>query len=224
VTYWVHKANLEKAETLLLKNLSAHRYDRTTVLNLAAIYKKQGKHFQTLKYYVYLGDLLAKSLGEFDTAKAEEHAQDLFTRRKYMEAIPFFENLAKEKQEDFWYEKLAIMFFNQKKEDLYVKTLKDLLAMNPSHADAMEKIRTAAQGYEDQAREKMDKGSKRQAIQLFEKAVKIEETAERWVELTQLYHEEGEEVLADYAMKKWKQLSGHVPVKEEGEETPEAET
>ena len=216
VALCVHKNNLEQAETILLQNLRTHRYDRTTVLNLAAIYKKQAKQFQILKYYVYLGDLLAKSLGEFDTVKVEAHAQDLFQRRKYIEAIPFFENLAKEKQEDFWFEKLAVMFFNQKKEDLYIKTLKDLLKVNPSHSDARDKIKTAAQEYEDQARQKMDKGSKRQAIQLFEKAVKIEETAERWVELTQLYHDEGEEILADFAMKKWKTLSGHEPVKEEG--------
>ena len=90
-------------------------------------------------------------------------------------------------------------------------------------ADTLERSQAMALGenfrdmlaHVDHALEKMDKGSKRQAIQLFEKAVKIEETPERWVELTQLYHDEGEEILADFAMKKWKQLSGHEPVKEE---------
>lgn len=203
-----HQRDLDKAETVLLQNLSRHKFDRTTVLNLGALYRRQGKAFQTLKYYVYLGDLLAKSLGEFSTDKVEQHAQELFQRRKYLEAIPVFENLAREKQEEYWYEKLAVMFYNQKKEDLYIKALKDLLRLAPENDDAAEKVRAAAQSYEDQAREKMTKGNKRHAIQLLEKAVKIEETAERWVELAQLYEDEGEEILMDNAIRKWKQLSG----------------
>jgi tetratricopeptide (TPR) repeat protein len=209
VAVLAHKQDLTQAETILLKNLSRHKFDRTTVLNLAVLYRQQpGKGFQTLKYYVYLGDLLAKSLGEFDTGKMEQHAQDLFQRRKYLEAVPIFENLAREKQEEYWYEKLAVMFFNQKKEDLYIKALKDLLRIAPENDDAAKKVSSAAQTYEDQAHERIAKGNKRMAIQLLEKAVKIEESAERWVELAQLYEDEGEEILMDNAIRKWKQLSG----------------
>ena len=209
VAVMVHKGDLVEAETLLLKNLTRHRYDRTTVLNLAVLYRgQQGKAFQTLKHYVYLGDLLAKSLGEFTTEKIEQRAQELFERRKYLEAVPVFEQLAKEKQEAYWYEKLAVMFFNQKKEDLYLKALKDLLRIAPTNKEAAEKISAAAKGYEEQAREKIARGNKHQAIQLLEKAVKIEESAERWVELAQLYEDEGEEILKDNAIRKWKSLSG----------------
>ena len=221
VIKWVHQSALEDAETLFLQNLSRHRFDRTTVLNLAVLYRQENKGFQTLKYYVYLGDLLARSLGEFRTDKVEQHAQELFQRRKYLEAIPIFENLAKEKQEPFWYEKLAVMFYNQKKEDQYIKALKDLLRIAPDNADAAQKVSAAAQNYEDQAREKIAKGSKRLAIQLLEKSVKIEESAERWVELAQLYEDEGEEILMDNAIRRWKQLSGEdaeaaPPPEEEG--------
>jgi tetratricopeptide (TPR) repeat protein len=210
VAIMTQQGNLDQAETALLQNLSRHKFDRTTVLNLAVLYRQQGKGFQTLKYYVYLGDLLAKSLGDFTTDKVEQHAQELFQRRKYLEAIPYFENLAKEKRDAFWYEKLAVMFFNQKKEDLYIKALKDLLRIAPDNADAAKKVSAAAQTYEDQARERTAKGSKRQAMQLLEKAVRIEETAERWVQLAQIYEEEGEEILMDNAIKKWKQLSGEM--------------
>lgn len=216
IIHMEHKNDLEKAETTFLQCLGQNRFDRTTVLNLAVLYHKTGKSFQTLKYYVYLGDLLAKSLGEFDTEKAEAFAQELFNRRKYIEAIPFFENLGKEKQEAFWYEKLAVMYYNQKKEDLQIKALRELMRLDPENSEAAEKISSAAQAYEDQARERIAKGSKHQAIQLLEKAVKIEETAERWVELAQLYQDDGEEILADNALKKWKKLSGQEVEEEEG--------
>lgn len=223
VIHMVHKKELDKCETTLLKTLSQNRFDRTLVLNLAVLYRMLGKSFQTLKYYVYLGDLLAKSLGAFDTEKAEEHAQELFNKRKYIEAIPFFEYLGKEKQEAYWYEKLAIMHFNQKKEDLYIKALRDLMRLDPTNSEANDKISAMAKDYEDQAREKTSKGHKYQAIQLLEKAVKIEETAERWVELAQLYEDEGEEILADNALKKWKKLSGQEVEDEEREDINAAE-
>ncbi len=220
----VHKGDLEKGETILLQNLAKNKFDRTTVLNLAVLYKKQKKAFQTLKYYVYLGDLLAKSLGHFDTERMEEYAQELFSRRKYLEAVPVFQNLAKEKQEEFWYEKLAVMFYNQKKEPEYIQALKDLLRLAPDDADASGKISAAAQNYEDQAHEKIQRGNKRQAIMLLENAVKIEENAERWVELAQLYQEDGEEILYDNAIKKWKKLSGQEEELEEKGDKEETET
>jgi Flp pilus assembly protein TadD len=204
----VHKGDQTEAETILLKNLTRHKFDRTTVLNLAVLYRQQNKAFQTLKYYVYLGDLLATSMGEFTTDKVEQHAQELFQRRKYLEAVPIFEKMAKEKQEEYWYEKLAVMFYNQKKEDQYIKALKDLLRIAPENDDAAKKVSAAAMDYENQAHERIAKGNKRHAMQLLEKAVKIEETAERWVELAQLYEDEGEEILMDNAIRKWKQLSG----------------
>ena len=218
----VHKENLEKAESLLLGSLNKNKFDRTTVLNLAVINRMQGKSFQALKFYVYLGDLLAKSLGDFDTEKAEEHANDLFQRRKYLEAIPFYKNLGKEKQEPIWFEKLAVMYFNQKKEDDYIMALRELLTLEPENSDAAEKISAAAQKYEDDARERMTRGNKRQAIQLFNQSVKIEPTAERWVELAQLYKDEGEENYADFALRNWKKLSGQEVGDEEGEGGKEA--
>jgi tetratricopeptide (TPR) repeat protein len=224
VAVLVHKGDLVEAETILLKNLTRHKFDRTTVLNLAVVYRRQAKAFQTLKYYVYLGDLLATSMGEFSTEKVEQHAQELFQRRKYMEAVPLFEKMAREKQEPYWYEKLSVMFYNQKKEDQYLKALKDLLRVAPDNEDAAKKISATAQTYEDQAREKITKGNKRQAIQLLEKAVKIQETAERWVELAQLYEDEGEEILMDNAIKKWKQLSGEEVEQAEAEAEPATAT
>lgn len=218
-----HKEDTEKAESLLLGTLNKKKFDRTMVLNLAVINRKAGKSFQALKFYVYLGDLLAKSLGDFSTDKAEEHANDLFQRRKYLEAIPFFKNLGKELQEGIWYEKLAVMYFNQKKEDDYIMALRELLTLEPENADAAEKISSTAKKYEDDARERISKGNKRQAIQLFNKSVKIEPTADRWVELAQLYRDEGEENYADFALREWKKLSGEEGGDEEGEK-PEDET
>jgi len=202
-----HKQDYEGAETILLKNLDRHPFDRTTVLNLAVLYRTTQKSFQRLKYYVYLGDLLAKSLGEFETGAAEAYAEDLFGRRKYLEAIPIFENLALEKQQPYWFEKLAVMYYNQKKEDKLVSTWKRLLKIVPDHEEAHKKLTEMAQDYEKQAREKGEKGSRHQAISLMVKAVKIEETPERWVELAQWYEEEGEEILASNAIKRWKQLT-----------------
>ena len=217
-----HKENSEKAESLLLESLNKNKFDRTTVLNLAVINRMQGKSFQALKFYVYLGDLLAKSLGDFDTEKAEDFANDLFQRRKYLEAIPFYKNLGKEKQEPIWFEKLAVMYFNQKKEDDYIMALRELLTLEPENIDAAEKISSTAQKYEDDARERMTRGNKRHAIQLFNKSVKIEPTAERWVELVQLYKDDGEENYADFALRQWKKLSGQEEGDEEGENGEES--
>lgn len=208
VALMVHKKEHSEAETLLLKNLGEHRYDRTTVHNLAILYRNMGKSFQTLKYFVYLGDLLDKSLMDYETGKMEAHAQQLFERRKYMEAVPVFENLATEKQQPFWLEKLAVMYLNQKKEDMYIGALKRLLRLEPDSEDASQKLNALADGYEEQAQDKIKKGSKNHAIQLMMQAVKIVETPERWVELAQLYEDEGEDILAENALKRWKQLSG----------------
>ncbi|MBI3994002.1 MAG: tetratricopeptide repeat protein [Candidatus Lambdaproteobacteria bacterium] len=207
VALMVHKQDFESAEGVLLKNLEQYPFDRTTVLNLGVLYSQQNKGFQKLKYYVYLGDLLAKSLGEFETETAEAYAKDLYERRKYLEAIPMFENMALEKQEAFWYEKLAVMYFNQKKEDKVVSTYKRLLKLVPDHEEAKKKLIDLANDYEKQAREKIEKGSRSHAISLMLKAAKIVETPERWVELAQLYEDEGEEILAQNALRRWKQLS-----------------
>ncbi len=39
-------------------------------------------------------------------------------------------------------------------------------------------------------------------------AVQIQETPERWVELAQLYQDDGEEILAENALRRWKKLTG----------------
>lgn len=208
VALLVHSENVSGAESTLLKNLESHPFDRTTVLNLALVYRKLSKGFQTLKYFVYLGDLLGKSLGDFETDKVEQHAYDLFGRRKYLEAVPVMENLALEKQEPVWYEKLAVMYANQKKEDKLIYTWKRLLRISPEHEEAAAKLTGYAENYEEQARERLQKDNRRQAIELFLKAVQIEETPERWVELAQLYQDEGEEILADNALRRWKKLTG----------------
>ena len=214
VALMAREQDIPEAETILLKNLGTHRYDRTTVLNLALLYRRLNKGFQTLKYFVYLGDLLDKSLGDFETEKVEEFAKNLFERRKYLEAVPVFENLGKEKQAVFWFEKLVVMYLNQKKEDKVVETFKRLLKIDPEHKEAAKKLTEMATKYEEEAREKMAKGSRPQAVELMLKAANIEETAERWVEVAQLYEDMGEEILAQNALSRWKKLSG--------EETPAA--
>ncbi|MBI4082634.1 MAG: tetratricopeptide repeat protein [Candidatus Lambdaproteobacteria bacterium] len=208
VALMLHKSEFQEAEGLLLKNLERHRFDRTTVLNLGLLYRQQKKAFQTLKFFVYLGDLLSKSLWDFETAKVEAHAQEIFERRKYIEAIPVFENLAYEKQVPFWLEKLAVMYFNQKNEEKYVHALKRLLKINPDHEEAHTKLAEAAANYETEAHQRLEKGSRSMAIQMLLKAVQIEEKPERWVELAEWYEEEGEEILAGNALKRWKQLTG----------------
>jgi tetratricopeptide (TPR) repeat protein len=208
VALGVHKNQDAEAETILLNNLSKHPFDRTTVLNLALVYRRMNKGFQTLKYFVYLGDLLDKSMGDFETGKVEEHARQLFERRKYLEAVPIFENLALEKSETFWLEKLAVMYQNQKKEDLVVSTFKRLLKRDPNHPEAAKKLTEMADSYEAQAQERIKKGNRGHAIQLLVKAVQIVETPDRWVELAQLYEEEGEEILMENALKRWKRLTG----------------
>ncbi len=131
-----HTGNLKEAEGVLLENLGTHPFDRTTVLNLALLYRKGNKQFQTFKYFVYLGDLLAKSLGEFETGAMEEHAKDLFTRRKYLEAVPVFENLATERQEKSWIENLNVYCVDQKKEDKDMPTFRRLNKLNPQHSES----------------------------------------------------------------------------------------
>jgi hypothetical protein len=202
-----HKNDLTESENLLLESLQKNKFDRTTVLNLAVINKRGNKAFQTLKWYVCLGDLLAKSLGEFDLDKVIVHAKDLFERRKYIEAIPVFENLSREKPEEFWLDKLAVMYLNQKREDLYIGALRRVLKLNPDRDDAHKKITETAAAYEKEAHERLQKGSKPIAVNLLLKAVHVEETPERWAEIAQIYEELGEEIMADNAMKRWKELS-----------------
>ena len=204
----VHERNAKAAEGLLLKNLEKHPFDRTTVLNTALLYKAAGKQFQTLKYYVYLGELMAVSLGHFETDEAEVFAQDLFQRRKYLEAVPMYEALGREKKTPFWYEKLAVMYLNQKKEDKLVLTWKRLLQIDPKHEEANKKLTEMAAEYETAAHEDMEKDRIHSAIENMTKAVKIQETPERWLELVQLYQDDGEEILADNALRRWKKLTG----------------
>jgi tetratricopeptide (TPR) repeat protein len=209
----------QEGEDLLLENLHSHKFDRTTILNLAVVNKRAGKAFQTLKWYVYLGDLLARSMGEFELDKVEAHGKELFEKRKYVEAVPIFENLSKEKPQEFWLDKLAVMYLNQKKEDHYIGALKRVLLMNPDRDDARKKISETALGYEKEAHERLQKGSKPIAIQMLLKSVHVEETPERWAEIAQLYEDIGEEIMADNAVRKWKELTakaqgGHAPAPE----------
>lgn len=202
-----HKRNLEAAESLLTRALTHHPYERTVVLNLAIVSKRTNKAFQVLKYYVYLGDLLAKSRGEFDTERVTAIAQDLFERHKYVEAVPLFELLAKEKPKKELFEKLAAMYQSQKRQDLYLTALSRLLKFDPGNKEAQQKISDAAKAYEAEAHQHRAKGANSQAAQSLQKAVQIEETAERWVELAQLYEELGEEILGGNALKRWKELT-----------------
>ncbi|MDH4226006.1 MAG: tetratricopeptide repeat protein [Deltaproteobacteria bacterium] len=215
-----HQKNNQEAEAILLKNLGHHSYDRTTVQNLAILYRRTGKAFQTLKYFVYLGDLLSKSLWKFETEGVEELARQYYERRKYLEAVPMFENLALEKKDPFWLEKLSVMYFNQKKEDEYIHSLKRLIKLDPTQTDAVTKLTGLAGDYEKQAREKYEKKSRNQAIGLMVKAVKIEETPERWVDLAQWYEEDGEEILAENALRRWKRMVGEPGGEEASAETP----
>jgi Flp pilus assembly protein TadD len=201
------KNNLEAAETLLTKALQKHPYERTLVLNLAIVSKRANKAFQVLKNYVYLGELLAKSLGEFELERFEAVAQDLFDRKKIVEAIPLFEQLAKEHPTIDLFEKLSAMYLSQKRQDLYLGALTRLVKFDPTNKDARQKITDAATAYETEAHEKLSKGGKSQAATLLQKAVQIEETADRWVELAQLYEDLGDEILAGNALKRWKELT-----------------
>ena len=110
VAVMAHKEDYTVPESILLKNLERHRFDRTTIHNLAYLYRKQGKGFQALKFYTYLGELLERSLMEYETEKWEDHATALFEKRRYPDAIPVFENLALEKQDIYWLEKLAVIY------------------------------------------------------------------------------------------------------------------
>ena len=199
--------NVEAAEALLTRDLTHNPYERTIVLNLAIVSKRANKAFQVLKYYVYLGDLLGKSMGEFDTDKVVAIGRDLFERHKYVEAIPLFEQLTKERSDTELFEKLAAMYLSQKRQDQYLVTLSRLVKLDPGNKDAQKKISDAATAYEAEAREHAARGSKARAAQSLLKAVQIEETAERWVELAQLYEDTGEEILAGNALKRWKEMT-----------------
>jgi len=207
VALLTHHNNLEAAETLLAKAQMRHPYERTIVLNMALVSKRANKAFQILKYFVYLGELLAESHGEFDIEKVRARADDLFERHKYVEAIPQFELLAKESPHAALLEKLAAMYLSQKRQDLYLHALTRLIKLDPNNKEARQKIAVAAKAYEDEAHQKLEKGNKAQAAQLIHKAVQIEENADRWVELAQLYEELGEEILAGNALRRWKELT-----------------
>lgn len=206
------KNNVEAAETLLTKALHWNPFERTIVLNLAIVSRRANKAFQILKNYVYLGELLAKSHGEFELEKFLAIAEDLFDRHKIVEAIPLFEQLAKEKPSTELFEKLAAMYLSQKRQDLYLHALTRLVKLDPGNKEARQKISDAAKAYEDEAHAKLAKGGKSQAAQLLHKAVQIEENADRWVELAQLYEDLGDEILAGNALKRWKELTvKHTP-------------
>jgi len=202
-----HKNNLEAAETLLAKAQMRHAFERTIVLNLALASKRANKAFQTQKHFVFLGELLALSHGEFDVERVRARADDLFERRKYIEAIPQFELLAKEHPKPDLMEKLAAMYLSQKRQDAYLHALARLLKLDPNHKEARQKISEAAKACEDEAHGKLEKGNKAQAAQLLHRAVQIEENADRWVELAQIYEDLGEEILAGNALRRWKDLT-----------------
>ena len=160
-----------------------------------------------MKFYVYLGDLMEKSLGDFDLLKATEYAKDLLARRKYLEAIPFFETLSKELEEDFWFENLASMYHSLKREDEQIATLKAHVRVNPKSLSSKNQLRELATGYDTAAANLLTEGRKPQAIEQLVKAVKIQESPERWVQLSELYQDMDEENLANRALKRWKALT-----------------
>ena len=181
------------AETILQKNLKRYPFDRTTVLNLAVLHhRRHARSYQALLYYVYLGDLLRRSLGAFDTRRLQREAEQRFHQRQFEASLALYEDLLiEEPQQTRWLERLATIYAALHDDLPRMRTLKKLLSRSPNHPEARMQLLNMAKDYQKQAFEAHEAGKLKEAVEALRNALTAVETPERWQTLIE-WHEANE--------------------------------
>ena len=93
IAYVEYKEDFEKAKYYFLGILKKEPYDRTTILNMAILYRRQNKSFTMLKYYTYVGELLTKSHGLFQLDDMIRTADECYEQGERDKAIDLYQAL-----------------------------------------------------------------------------------------------------------------------------------
>ncbi len=179
VMLMTHKKDYVRGEGLLLMFLQQKPHDRTTVLNLALCYQLQQKPTQSLRYSVYLGELLLRSLGHFTLNFAQKQAVLYIDQRKYREAMPLLEHLVEEIRSVPMFEALAKVYLGVRRELEYVNTMHRMHEAFPANERVITQVQTLVEDYDKKAHKCAASKDLRQAISQMGYAIKLSETLER---------------------------------------------
>ncbi|MBF0349796.1 MAG: tetratricopeptide repeat protein [SAR324 cluster bacterium] len=189
--------NLAEAKALLLTLLKNHRTYRPAVLNLAIVYRRLKQPFASLKYLVYLGDLLQKSRGQFDFNHVRKNADDLYQTAQYVMALPLYQVLIEEENKPEWHYRLGLIYYKQKQTEKGIRCWLKTLELQPDHPHARNQLEQHVYRLEQEAQILMDDHFMQDAVLLLKKATDCYPLASTWELLAEAYEALGEEQNAD---------------------------
>ncbi len=202
-----YRKNFKKAKEMFLSILKKDRSNRTIVLNLAILHRKMNKPFSMLKYFTYLGELLAKSQGLFSLNDMIQTAEECYEQGEHDKAIKLYEALLEEKDEPEWMYRLGVLYHRKLKIKSAIAYWKQALAVAPDHTASFEALNEQIDNLEDEAQELLDDNFLLDAVSLLELATSIYPRVNTYELLADIHEELGEKELADQAALRARELA-----------------
>ncbi len=197
IAYAEYKKDFEKAKDIFLNILRKERCDRTTLLNLAVLYRRMKKPFSMLKYYAYVGELLKKSHGLFHLDEMIQAADECYDQGERDKAIDLYEALLEEKENPEWVYRLGMIYKYKRQLPRALDYWKKTLAIAPEHEASHEELDQYVNTLEDEAQELIDDNFLTDATSLLEKIISIYPRVSDYEILADVYEELGEKEKAD---------------------------
>lgn len=175
------------ADQLWHENLKQNPNDRTSVLNLAIFYRNRQKTFSSLKYFTWLGQLLAQSHGLFTLEAIQLKAEECFHAEKFEEAISLYQTLIQEHDCAEWHYRLGLIHHQRRQLEERIECWKTAHRMDPTHSATREALEHIVAELEAEAEELIEDNFLTDAMELLEKAVRTHPRVNACTLLIDLY-------------------------------------
>lgn len=192
-----YQQNHEQAKELFLGILKRERCDRTTILNLAILYRHMKKPFSMLKYFSYLGELLTKSHGLFSIREMIQLADECYQSGERDKAIDLYEALLIEKDNADWLYRIGILYKQKRKLKSAITYWQKAIVLAPKHSLSHQALQDYVGQMMDEAQQLIDDNFLTDAASILELAASIYPQIETCEMLADIYDELGETQLAD---------------------------
>ncbi|MBF0288316.1 MAG: tetratricopeptide repeat protein [SAR324 cluster bacterium] len=202
-----YRQDFKKAKEMFLSILKKDRSNRTIVLNLAILHRKMNKPFSMLKYFTYLGELLAKSHGLFSLDDMIQAAEEYYEEGEHNKAIKLYEALLDEKDDPEWMYRLGVLYHRKLKLKSAIAYWKQALEADPDHTASFEALNEQIDNLEDEAQQLLDENFLLDAASLLELATSIYPRVSTYELLADIHEELGEKDLADQAALRIRELA-----------------
>lgn len=192
-----YKNDWIQAKDILLKVLKLHPMYRYGVLNLAITYRQLKKSYSSLKYFIYLGELLQRSQGLFDLHSVVNQANQFFVGEQYTQAEKLYSMLNKEYPKAEWSYRLGIIAMKSHQTQKAVYYWKETLKQDPRHEGAYKQIEQQATQLENEAMDLIKDNFLLDAAETLEEAVHLLPNVRMYKLLAEVYEELDEKEKAE---------------------------